>query len=158
MAWHAAHCISPPKTTRAAPPAVLAACPRDSLPHQSGIQRSLVAHPLWATGPWSPAASLATSDRLQCTSPGHHAAPGSLLQRPQRCWRSFWRHSRNKRPWHGPRTPPGPHWPLLVGQSTSCPSHFASAATHNTSRQHCTRPDRVPGDPSLSLITALCLT
>ena len=108
---------------------------------------------------------LAGSERLQCTSPGHHAAPGSRLQSLQRRWRSFWWHSRNKLRWQGPRARPTTCWPLEAGQSTSCPSHFASAATHNTSppalhwRNDLAQPSRsCAGGPSLSLITALCLT
>lgn len=57
-------------------------------------------------------------------------------------------------PWHGPSPPAGHSTP---GASTLCQSHFASAATQNTSPQHCTgvndlatRPDLVPGTPSLS--------
>jgi hypothetical protein len=55
---------------------------------------------------------------------------------------------------------------LLIRASTLCPPHFAAVATQITSPQHyCTaandldtHPDLVPGNPSLSLITALCLT
>lgn len=105
--------------------------------HQSGIQRSLVAFPFWAIAHRAPAVSprlLAGSERLQCTSPGHHAAPGSRLQRLQRRWRSFWWLSRNKLRWQGPTHAPPPAGHSRAGQSTSCPSHFASAATHNTSQ------------------------
>jgi len=70
---------------------------------------------LFGESPRAPAVLLAGSERLQCTSPGHHAAPGSLLQRLQRRWRSFWRHSRNKRRWHGPRTPRAP--PTLASRA-----------------------------------------
>jgi hypothetical protein len=57
--------------------------------------------------------------------------------------------------WHGPPPPPAAH--STLGASTLCQSHFASAATQDTSPQHCTgvndmatRPDLVPGTPSLS--------
>jgi hypothetical protein len=45
---------------------------------------------------------------FSCTSPGHHASPGCVLQRLQRRWRSFWRYSRN-RPAMAWTPPPASH-------------------------------------------------
>jgi hypothetical protein len=47
------------------------------------------------------------------------------------------------------RARPRPHWPLLAWQGTSCPSHFASAATHNTSQAALYSSRSCAGDPLL---------
>lgn len=45
--------------------------------------------PFGQLGHWAPAGWLASSEHPQCTCPGHHAAPGCLLQTLQRRWRSL---------------------------------------------------------------------
>lgn len=142
------------------------------LPGGSSIWHTtlLVALPLWGIALEPLPRLLAGLERLQCT----HLLATTLRQGPthlqtlQRRWRSFWWLSRNKLRWQGPHAPHHlarhashsgpvkvPHARLILHQQPLTPQAC----------QHCTgangldyRRDRVPGTPSLSLITALCLT
>ena len=80
----------PPEQVPSALPALLAERLLDTLSNLAYLHWAR-----WWRSPFgqlpicAPAGSLAGSEYPQCTSSGHHAAPGSLLQTLQRCWRSF---------------------------------------------------------------------
>ena len=104
--WQAAFPHSPPSRSRAAAPAVLATRMIDSV---SSIWHTALAGGAPSLGrcPSSPC-RVASRFRASSMHISWHAAPGSRPAEAATALEIFWRHSRNKRRCHGPRTPQAP--------------------------------------------------